>query len=111
MRKVDALDLAEWEAFESIEGPLGPARLDLLVAYLAAATIAPNLKDDSDPEKIADYLRALAERFPPKWDDPLAPPPDFEQQLAREEEAVARKRAEVVAKLEVMFGVKRKAES
>jgi hypothetical protein len=51
LEKMDARDLAEWQAFQLIDGPIGGRRHDVLATIQAAAATAPwRKKTDKAPE-------------------------------------------------------------
>lgn len=51
---ISARELAEWLAFERIEGPLGPERIDYAAAVVAQTIIAMNLKKGKKPPKLSE---------------------------------------------------------
>jgi primosomal protein N'' len=58
--RVGSRELSEWHAYETVAGPIGPARIDVLFARLMAQTANINRKKNS---------KALtAEDFMPRWD-------------------------------------------
>ena len=83
------MDLAEWEAFEEVEGPIGWARLDWLIGWLVAATLAPHLKEPIDWKAVT----------PPWMRDA-----DDDEELSEEEQD--ERRQAVLAKLAAWTGVR-----
>ncbi len=75
LREMDAAELEEWRAYERIDGPLGPRRLDHAIARLLAWYFSAKSGDAQNPE-----------RYMPEWittDDAGEPP---EPQCMPEEE-------------------------
>ncbi|MER7076636.1 Protein of unknown function [Saccharopolyspora kobensis] len=67
-------ELAEWQAFERIEGPLGGLRGDVHAAMVCSAIYNANRGKNSRERKPADFL--------PRWDKPPREPQSPEQMLA-----------------------------
>jgi hypothetical protein len=58
--RIDSRELTEWEAYEAVAGPLGPARLDALFAQLMSVLANVNRSRRQRPY--------TAEQFMPQWD-------------------------------------------
>jgi hypothetical protein len=71
--RLNAIDLAEWEAYERIEGPIGLGRVDDLVRFAIQAMMAVQARSGRD----------FAELLPAWWRD------DEEPELVEDEEAAA----------------------
>lgn len=86
---MDAHDLAEWEAYEAIDGPAGLPHQDGLVRAMLLASIYPHLKNPP----------AFKTAIPPWWEQP----PDDESAATSGEvptsEQIAARVAELRAKL------------
>lgn len=67
-------ELAEWQAFEQIEGPLGGLRGDVHAAMVCSAIYNANRGKGSRERKPADFL--------PRWDKPAREPQSPEDMLA-----------------------------
>lgn len=95
LRSVDATDLAFWNAYEQVEGPIGVGPLVRLAAWLGWTQCDP--KKVPGPEYLLDWLQAFAVR-----------PPDVEEE--EEEEALSDEEIEELRverlgrKLMAMFG-------
>jgi hypothetical protein len=61
---LDARELAEWRAFEQIEGPFGESRADLRMGILASVCAAPYHKRGARPLKPEDFIPQFAPRRP-----------------------------------------------
>lgn len=59
LERVSSQELTEWQAYEEIAGPLGPARSDLQAA-IVAATVANAARHKGKPATPADFI--------PEWD-------------------------------------------
>lgn len=57
--RIDSRELAEWQAFERIEGPIGQRRDDILVASQIAAVVNVN-RSRQKPYPVSDFI--------PQWD-------------------------------------------
>jgi hypothetical protein len=62
---IDSREVAEWQAYETVAGPLGPARTDYLFGMLASVIANVNRPKRARPYK--------AEQFVPKWDADARP--------------------------------------
>lgn len=60
LARTDSRELAEWMAYEQIDGPLGPERGDYHAAILAHTTASVWRGKDDPPLLVADFL--------PRWD-------------------------------------------
>jgi hypothetical protein len=60
LARISAHELAEWQAYEEISGPIGDERLDKLFAMLASIIANSNRAKRAKPY--------TAEQFIPKWD-------------------------------------------
>ena len=56
LQRIDARELAEWEAYEAVAGPLGPERLDQLFAMLQATIANVNRGKKTPPYKAAQFV-------------------------------------------------------
>ncbi len=65
MDRIDSREVTEWQAYEIVAGPLGPARTDYLFGMLASV-----IANTSRPKKSRPYK---AEQFVPKWDADARP--------------------------------------
>ncbi|SFE54556.1 Protein of unknown function [Actinopolyspora alba] len=63
LTRITARELAEWQAFERLEGPLGGARGDVHAAMITAAITNAN-RSKGPPKKPAEFL--------PQWDKAMA---------------------------------------
>jgi len=94
LRSVDATDLAFWNAYEQVEGPIGVGPLVRLAAWLGWTQCDP--KKVPGPEYLLDWLQAFAVR-----------PPDVEEEEDEPltEEEIEELRVERLGrKLMAMFG-------
>lgn len=57
--RIDSHEIAEWRAFEMIEGPIGQSRDDILAAIVTAAIVNSN-RERKKPYPVTDFI--------PKWD-------------------------------------------
>ena len=56
LASISASELAWWEAFQRVDGPIGQRRDDILAAWVAMHIIAPHRDPDKGPVKLADFL-------------------------------------------------------
>lgn len=94
LRSVDAADLAFWDAYEQVEGPIGVGPLVRLAAWLGWTQY--DAKKVPGPEHLLDWLQAFVVR-PPEVED------DDEEPLT-EEEIEERRVEKLGRKLMAMFG-------
>ena len=87
--RMNARDMAEWEAYERVDGPIGAGRQDELVKFLVQMLLRPHLKNPGEVE------------LPSWWKKS-----DGDRRLVQDEEAVAARTEEVAAKLDSLFGAK-----
>jgi hypothetical protein len=59
LERVSSRELTEWQAYERVAGPLGPARADVQAA-IVAATVANANRTKGQPATPADFI--------PTWD-------------------------------------------
>jgi hypothetical protein len=71
LERVSSRELTEWQAYERIAGPLGPARADVQSAIIAA-TVANANRGKGKPATPADFI--------PEWD--RKPTQTVEEQVA-----------------------------
>lgn len=74
LERTTSRELAEWQAFEQIEGPLGGLRGDVHAAMVCSAIYNANRGKNSHERKPAEFL--------PKWDKPAREQQSPEQMLA-----------------------------
>lgn len=70
LARTSSAELTEWMAYERVTGPLGPERLDLLLAVQTSVIVNVNRGKGK---------KARPEDFVPKWD---RGPMDWQQMLA-----------------------------
>lgn len=73
LERVSSRELTEWQAYEEVAGPLGPARSDVQSAIIAA-TVANANRHKGKPATPADFI--------PKWDRKPAQTVDEMVQIA-----------------------------
>ncbi|MEU2992893.1 hypothetical protein ABZ772_21545 [Streptomyces griseoincarnatus] len=73
LARTSSAELTEWMAYERVTGPLGPERLDALVATLAA-TVANTARAKGRKAEPTDFM--------PKWDQGDKGLTDVQQMLA-----------------------------
>lgn len=56
LARISGQELADWEAYETAHGPLGPARADWLAALVASTIVNVNRGKKSRPAKLAEFL-------------------------------------------------------
>lgn len=78
LAETDALELAEWIAFEQIEGPLGGGRDDYHAGLIAATVVNTQLGKGATPVKVSDFM--------PEWDQGAPRPVQSDDEM----EAIAR---------------------
>lgn len=71
LERVSSRELTEWQAYEVVTGPIGPARGDVQAA-IVAATVANSNRGKGKPLTPADFV--------PEWD--REPTQTVEEQLA-----------------------------
>ena len=71
LSRMDALELAEWSAYEKTNGPLGGHRDDQLAALVAVTIANANRPKGKSPHKLSAFV--------PKWDRPEQ---SWQEQLA-----------------------------
>jgi hypothetical protein len=84
LSRISGQELADWEAYETAHGPLGPVRGDWQAALIASTIANVNRAKKSRPAKIAEFMlgwkrggssdeetervgRMLAERLGGEW--------------------------------------------
>ncbi|MET8824796.1 DUF4035 domain-containing protein [Streptomyces sp. NPDC004610] len=60
LARTTSSELAEWQAYEQLSGPLGPARGDLQAALIASVVAGVNRGKGQRAPKISDFM--------PRWD-------------------------------------------
>lgn len=71
---MDSRELAEWQAFERLEGPIGQKRDDILAASQIAAVINVN-RSRKKPYPVEDFI--------PKWDTSPQTPEEMMDKIRR----------------------------
>lgn len=56
LRRIDSRELTAWAAYERVAGPLGPERLDILAAIIAATIANANRTKKGKAFKPADFM-------------------------------------------------------
>lgn len=74
LRRTPSRELSEWQAYERITGPLGPARDDLHAGIIAATIANSNRGKGQAPYKPSQFI--------PKW-DPQPQAPEHMKMIAR----------------------------
>ena len=94
LRSVDARELAFWDAYEQVEGPIGVGPLVRLAAWLGWTQY--DAKKVPGPEHLLEWLQAFTVR-PPEVEEE-------EDEALTEEEAESRRVELLGRKLMAMFG-------
>jgi hypothetical protein len=82
LTRITSRELTEWEAYETVAGPIGQERLDYLFALLQVTIANVNRSKKSRPYKI--------DQFMPKWDP--KPLPERRPEMSPEDMLRAAKR-------------------
>jgi hypothetical protein len=83
MGRINARELTEWSAYETVTGPIGPERADLHAAMIAAAiTNAMGGKAGNKPATPDDFM--------PVWDEQARAAGGRPQQTTEEQITMAR---------------------
>lgn len=69
LARCDSRELAEWQAYERVCGPLGGERDDVLAAIVSAVTM--NAAGPKNPAKVDDFLPEW-DRKPQTWQEQLS---------------------------------------
>lgn len=69
---MDSREIAEWQAFERIEGPIGQRRDDILAASQVAAVVNVN-RSRSKPYPVEDFI--------PQWDQSAQTPEELMEKI------------------------------